>query len=279
MRNFSKFSINITSRKRTVTPMHRHAIIARRCSQHSATSKAERKTYDAAIDAVRAIISALSPASFPVSSARSWIVNPRSRRRRIIADKAREYALFAPLATRETPTCEQCAACSATDARVSFEGPHSVIPPTAPFPHLRKPSLSRSQYQRKREKGRERPSRRSWDGIWVRAFLSFSFSPLSLCASFPFSLLLYLPPFLSIYLSCSVKATGPNIWLRHTCKAGGAANFDFRWARRVMSFFARNATLAVIASCFEFVSRCDPFGAWHICSKCRKEEIIGNVKN
>lgn len=121
-------------------------------------------------------------------SARSLNVNPR--RRRIVADKGREYALFAPLTTREPPTYERCAACSATDARVSFEGPHCgppycpLSPPTqavlVPFPF----DLDERERKEKTEsllEGAEMVS----ESVHVCLFLFFS---LSLSISFPFSL-------------------------------------------------------------------------------------------
>jgi len=80
-----------------------------------------------------------------LQSVRFALSSPRRRRRRhFLLPAARSIALIpggsrirtcAPLSERETPTCEQRAACRATDARLLREA-HSVVPPPLSLPSL-----------------------------------------------------------------------------------------------------------------------------------------------
>lgn len=105
-----------------------------------------------------------------LQSVRFALSSPRRRRRRrrhFLLPAARSIALIpggsrirtcAPLSERETPTCEQCAACRATDARLLRE-PTLWVPPPLPLPSLFRENLSLSESvfrSRPSEKGRER---------------------------------------------------------------------------------------------------------------------------
>ena len=150
-----------------------------------------------------------------LQSVRFALSSPRRRRRRhFLLPAARSIALIpggsrirtcAPLSERETPTCEQRAACRATDARLLREA-HSVVPPPLLLPSLftRIPSLSHLQLGEKKKR-KESPFPEESNIVFLSLSLSLS---LSLFQSLLFiSILLY------------ERIAGLNIWSR-------ATNFD-----------------------------------------------------
>lgn len=141
-----------------------HAWYDVRCGCTSKTISARMKfdsTYDAAIDAVRAIISA-PPASFPVSRVRSLIRGGSDSRR----DLWPRICTCAPLWRRERHPHANSAPRAARLTPVSFEGPYcdppaDLSPTTTSRPC---PATVRSRRDREEKRGWS-SSRRSPDGI------------------------------------------------------------------------------------------------------------------
>lgn len=160
-------------------------------------------------------------------SVRFALSSPRRRRRRrrhFLLPAARLIALIpegsrirtcAPLSKRETPTCEQRAACRATDARL-LRRPTLCGTSTSPTAlSLQESILVPLAVGRKKEREKkECPFSEGGKIVFIYILLSLSLS-FALTPSPPFTLFLDQSPFLFISVLLHERIVGPNMWLPH----------------------------------------------------------------